>query len=100
MSTAEASKHDVTLRKRRSWFSPISSLASRTTAGGYAGMSLEACFPVLMGTTEVLARDSIRGDLQARLAVARVTEQPPASTPTSLLDGTEVVAKRIWVVSE
>jgi hypothetical protein len=33
--------------------------------------------------------DSVwRADLQARLALARVGEQPPASTPTSLLVGT------------
>jgi len=33
----------------------------------------------------VLAADPSRGDQQAHLTVARVAEQPPASTPTSLL---------------
>ena len=33
----------------------------------------------------MLASGPMRGDLQARLAVARVADQPPASTPASLL---------------
>jgi hypothetical protein len=33
----------------------------------------------------VLAGSPISGDLQAHLAVALVAEQPPSSTPTSLL---------------
>jgi hypothetical protein len=36
----------------------------------------------------VLCCGPLRGGLQAQLAVARVAEQPPASTPVSLSDGT------------
>ena len=46
-------------------------------------------FAAVAGAADVFAGSSIRGDLQAPLAVARVAEQPPASTtPVSLLDGT------------
>jgi hypothetical protein len=41
-------------------------------------------FAAIAGVAKVLARRPIRGDLQAHLALARVAEQPPASTP----DGT------------
>src|SRR5437762_477435 len=37
------------------------------------------------GVADVVAPGLIRGDVQAHLAVARVAEQPPSSTPTSLL---------------
>ena len=41
-------------------------------------------FVAAAGVAEVLARGPIRGGLQARLAVARVAEQPTASTAASL----------------
>lgn len=42
-------------------------------------------FAAIAAVTDVLALGLIRGDVQAHLAVARVAEQPPSSTPTSLL---------------
>ena len=41
-------------------------------------------FAVITGVAGVLAAGVIRDDLQAHLALARVGEQPPSSTPTSL----------------
>jgi hypothetical protein len=42
----------------------------------------------------VLADGQIRGDVQAHLAVARMAEQAPASTPASLLEGTTPTVTR------
>ena len=39
-------------------------------------------FAAIAGVAGVLAAGLIRDDLQARLAAARVGEQPPSSTPT------------------
>ena len=44
--------------------------------------------PRFAGVADLLTVGLICGDLQAHLAVARVAEQPPSSTPTSLLAGT------------
>jgi hypothetical protein len=55
-------------------------------------------FAAVAGVAEVLADGQIRGDLQAHLAVARMAEQAPASTPASLLEGTvrrEVARNRV-----
>ncbi len=41
-------------------------------------------FAAIAGVTGVLAAGLIRDDLRARLALARVGEQPPSSTPSSL----------------
>ena len=41
-------------------------------------------FVAIAGVAGVLAAGVIRDDVQAHLAVARVGEQPPSSTPTSL----------------
>jgi hypothetical protein len=41
-----------------------------------------ACSAAVAGIAAVLAAGLIRGDLQAHLAVARLAEQPPSSTPT------------------
>ena len=41
-------------------------------------------FAAIAGVAGVLAAGLIRDDLQAHLALARVGEQPPSSTPTSL----------------
>ncbi len=46
-------------------------------------------FSAVAGAPEVLAGSPIHGDLQAHLAVARVAEQPPASTAASLMLGTK-----------
>jgi hypothetical protein len=48
-------------------------------------VSLAACLLAFAGVAGVLAAGQTRGDLQAHLALARVAEQPPSSTPTSLL---------------
>ena len=42
-------------------------------------------FAALAGVAGVLAAGLLREDLQAHLPLARVGEQPPASTPASLL---------------
>jgi hypothetical protein len=55
-------------------------------------------FAAITGATDVLAGSRIRGDLRARLAVARVAEQPPASTPRSLMLGT--IWSSAWAVSD
>jgi hypothetical protein len=52
-----------------------------------AGPPFRAC-----GSRHVLAGRPIRGDLQAHLAVARVVEQPPASTAAPLMLGTRMSA--------
>ena len=41
-------------------------------------------FAAIAGVAGVLAAALIRDNLQAHLALARVGEQPPSSTPTSL----------------
>ena len=41
-------------------------------------------FAAIAGVARVLAAGLIRDNLQAHLALARVGEQPPSSTPTSL----------------
>jgi hypothetical protein len=52
------------------------------------GIDRQSRFVAAAGVAEVLARGPIRGGLQAHVAVARVAEQPPASTPSLLMLGT------------
>ena len=47
------------------------------------------------GAAEVLAGRPIRGDLQAHLTVIRAAKQPPAATPTSLREGTNLATPAI-----
>ena len=53
------------------------------------GIDRQSCFASAARVAEVLARGPFRGDLQAHLAVARVAEQPSATTPSSLLRWTK-----------
>lgn len=55
---------------------------------GSRGIGRQSRFVKAAGVVEVLARDPMRRNSQAHLAVARVAEEPPASTPTSLPVGT------------
>jgi hypothetical protein len=55
------------------------------STGPIAATERAELFPAVAGVAGVLLPGLIRGDLQARLAFARVAERPPSWTPTSLL---------------
>jgi hypothetical protein len=75
-------------RRRRPCLSPVARPAAPSVVGPPRPIGSEPWFAAVAGVADLLAGGPIRRALQAHLAVARVAEQPPASTPTSLPERT------------
>jgi hypothetical protein len=65
--------------------SPLSQLTASSATPASRATGPRPCCAAVAGVADVHAAGLIRRDVQAHLAVARVAEQSPSSTPTSLL---------------